>query len=172
MSENWGLRMTQAGRRPLVAGNWKMNGTRSSIAVVEAIRDGLSPDLSARIDVLICPPSTLIGSCVAATYGSSVAIGGQNLMPARAAPSPARSRPRCWPIWGPSSHRRPFEAARTTTRPMTACMPRRSAPAGPELCGIICVGETIEEREQGRALDIVRAQLAIGLPRVRRRRTR
>ena len=32
------------------------------------------------------------------------------------------------------------------------------------LCGIICVGETIEEREQGRALDIVRAQLAIGLP--------
>ncbi|MBL7406480.1 triose-phosphate isomerase, partial [Escherichia coli] len=58
--------MTQSGRRPLVAGNWKMNGTRSSIQVVEAIRDGLSPDLASRIDVLICPPATLIGSCVAA----------------------------------------------------------------------------------------------------------
>ena len=66
-------------RRPLVAGNWKMNGTRASLPVVEAIRDGLSPALVDAIDVLVCPPSTLISSCVAATYGSPVAIGGQNL---------------------------------------------------------------------------------------------
>ncbi len=156
--------MTQAGRRPLVAGNWKMNGTRSSIAVVEAIRDGLSPDLSARIDVLICPPSTLIGSCVAATYGSSVAIGGKTPRPRERrlhrldlGRDAGRSGAK-YVIVGHS------ERAPTTTRPMTACTPRRSARRRAGLCGIICVGETIEEREQGRALDIVRAQLAIGLP--------
>ena len=71
--------MTRTGRRPLVAGNWKMNGTRASIPTVEAIRDGIAPDLAAGIDVLLCPPSTLISSCVAATYDSIVAIGGQNL---------------------------------------------------------------------------------------------
>ena len=83
--------MTQSGRRPLVAGNWKMNGTRASIQVVEAIRDRLSPDLASRIDVLICPPATLIGSCVAAAAGSPIAIGGQNL---HARPSGAFS-PKC-----------------------------------------------------------------------------
>ena len=71
--------MASEGRRPLVAGNWKMNGLLSSVPTVEAIRDGLSPALADKIDVLICPPATLISSCVAAVYGSVVAIGGQNL---------------------------------------------------------------------------------------------
>ena len=101
--------MTKSGRRPLVAGNWKMNGLRASIAVVEAVRNGLTPELAESTDILICPPSTLIASCVAAAYGSLAA--------------------------------------------------RRAG-----LCGIICVGETKEEREEGRTLDIVRAQLAIGVP--------
>lgn len=48
--------MSKSGRRPLIAGNWKMNGLRSSVPVVEAIRDGLSPELTSRIDVLVCPP--------------------------------------------------------------------------------------------------------------------
>ena len=68
--------MTKSGRRPLIAGNWKMNGLRSSVAVVEAVRHGLTPDLLDTVDVLICPPSTLIASCVAAAYGSPIAIGG------------------------------------------------------------------------------------------------
>ena len=38
--------MTRTGRRPLVAGNWKMNGTRTSIPTVEAIRDRLTPALA------------------------------------------------------------------------------------------------------------------------------
>jgi triosephosphate isomerase len=91
--------MTKSGRRPLVAGNWKMNGLRSSVAVVEAVRSGLTAALLDTVDVLICPPSTLIASCVAAAYGSPIAIGGQNL---HAKPNGAgRSRRHL-------RHRRPF----------------------------------------------------------------
>ncbi len=157
--------MTQSGRRPLVAGNWKMNGTRASIQVVEAIRDRLSPDLASRIDVLICPPATLIGSCVAAATGSPIAIGGQNL---HARPSGAFTGSISaemladlgaqYVIVG-HSERRAYHHETDDGVHAKALGARRAG-----LCGIICVGETIEEREQGRALDIVRAQLAIGLP--------
>ena len=157
--------MTQTGRKPLVAGNWKMNGTRASIPVVEAIRDGLTPELAARVDVLICPPATLIGSCVAATAGSPIAIGGQNL---HARPSGAFTGSISaemladlgakYVIVG-HSERRAYHHETDDGVHAKALGARRAG-----LCGIICVGETIEEREQGRALDIVRAQLAIGLP--------
>ena len=157
--------MTQTGRKPLVAGNWKMNGTRASINVVEAIRDGLTPELAARVDVLICPPATLIGSCVAATAGSPIAIGGQNL---HARPSGAFTGSISaemladlgakYVIVG-HSERRAYHHETDDGVHAKALGARRAG-----LCGIICVGETIEEREQGRALDIVRAQLAIGTP--------
>jgi triosephosphate isomerase len=157
--------MTQTGRKPLVAGNWKMNGTRASINVAEAIRDGLTPELAARVDVLICPPATLIGSCVAATAGSPIAIGGQNL---HARPSGAFTGSISaemladlgakYVIVG-HSERRAYHHETDDGVHAKALGARRAG-----LCGIICVGETIEEREQGRALDIVRAQLAIGLP--------
>jgi triosephosphate isomerase len=157
--------MTQTGRKPLVAGNWKMNGTRASIKVVEAIRDGITPELAARVDVLICPPATLIGSCVAATAGSPIAIGGQNL---HARPSGAFTGSISaemladlgakYVIVG-HSERRAYHHETDDGVHAKALGARRAG-----LCGIICVGETIEEREQGRALDIVRAQLAIGLP--------
>lgn len=157
--------MTHTGRRPLVAGNWKMNGTRASIQVVEAIRDGLSPDLAARLDVLICPPATLIGSCVAAIYGSPVAIGGQNLHPRPSGAFTGSISAEMLADLGAKyaivghSERRAYHHETDDGVHAKALGARRAG-----LCGIICVGETIEEREQGRALDIVRAQLAIGLP--------
>ncbi|MEQ8739821.1 MAG: triose-phosphate isomerase, partial [Hoeflea sp.] len=46
--------------RPLVAGNWKMNGTRQSLTEIKAIAEGLGPDLTDAIDALICPPATLL----------------------------------------------------------------------------------------------------------------
>ncbi|MEA1833001.1 triose-phosphate isomerase [Methylobacterium durans] len=157
--------MTRQGRRPLVAGNWKMNGTRSSIAVVESVRRGLTPDLAERIDLLICPPSTLIASCVAAAEGSNIAIGGQNL---HAKPSGAFTGSisaemladlgATYVIVG-HSERRAYHHETDDGVHAKALGARRAG-----LCGIICVGETKDEREEGRTLDIVRAQLAIGVP--------
>ena len=157
--------MASEGRRPLVAGNWKMNGLRASIETVGAVRNGLSPALVDGIDVLICPPSTLIASCVAAVYGSPIAIGGQNL---HAKPNGAFTGSisaemladlgATYVIVG-HSERRAYHFETDDGVHAKALGARRAG-----LCGIICVGETRDEREEGRALDIVRAQLAIGVP--------
>lgn len=51
--------MTTPGIKPLVAGNWKMNGTRESLNELKAIAAGIEP-LAHKIDALICPPATLL----------------------------------------------------------------------------------------------------------------
>jgi triosephosphate isomerase len=65
--------------RPLVAGNWKMNGLRSALAEAKAVADGLaarSAPLPA--DVLICPPATLVMVMSEILKGTPVAIGAQD----------------------------------------------------------------------------------------------
>ncbi len=64
-------------RRPLVAGNWKMNGLKASIGELEKIIAG-TPQSSANVDVMVCPPATLIAGFAAAARGTPVAIGGQD----------------------------------------------------------------------------------------------
>ncbi|WP_375453797.1 triose-phosphate isomerase [uncultured Methylobacterium sp.] len=157
--------MMRSGRRPLVAGNWKMNGTRASIPVVDAVRTGLQPALAEEIDLLICPPSTLISTCVAAAYGSPIAIGGQNLHAKASGAFTGSISAEMLADLGATyvivghSERRAYHHETDDGVHAKALGARRAG-----LCGIICVGETMEEREQGRALDIVRAQLAIGTP--------
>lgn len=67
-----------AERRPLVAGNWKMNGLRGSAAEIEAIAEGYDADLAARTDLLICPPATLLAIAVERVSDSALKIGGQD----------------------------------------------------------------------------------------------
>src|SRR5438093_10465514 len=63
-------------RRPLVAGNWKMNGLRSSAAELSRIVQG-AKELGA-VDLMLCPPATLIALFAAAVAGSAVRIGAQD----------------------------------------------------------------------------------------------
>lgn len=67
-----------AARRPLVAGNWKMNGLRASAAQISAIAEGYDAALAAQTDLLICPPATLLAQAVQAADGSALMIGGQD----------------------------------------------------------------------------------------------
>src|SRR5690349_11354704 len=64
--------------RPLVAGNWKMNGLKASAKVLSEIQAGYTPDLQARVELAICPPATLVGMFAAMSVGSRVAIGAQD----------------------------------------------------------------------------------------------
>src|ERR1700743_2104798 len=67
--------------RPLIAGNWKMNGLRSSMAEFEAMLAGASK-VAAKADLLVCPPATLIAAFAAKLAGSKgLAIGGQDCHP-------------------------------------------------------------------------------------------
>ena len=65
-------------RTPLVAGNWKMNGTRASVAELTAGITAGAGDI-AGVDVLVCPPFVYIPDVAAALEGSSVQLGGQDL---------------------------------------------------------------------------------------------
>src|SRR4029078_7487316 len=63
--------------RPLVAGNWKMNGLKASAAELGRIIQG-GADLWRKTDLMICPPATLLAGFVEASSGSKLQIGAQD----------------------------------------------------------------------------------------------
>src|ERR1044072_9652283 len=65
-----------AARRPLVAGKWKMNGLRPAAAELGKIVQGAVS--LPNVDLLVCPPATLVMMFASATHGSKVAIGAQD----------------------------------------------------------------------------------------------
>jgi triosephosphate isomerase len=69
--------MSHGQRRPLVAGNWKMNGVRASVAELDKIIAG-SAGFSPNVDLMICPPATLLAAFATVARGSNVAIGAQD----------------------------------------------------------------------------------------------
>jgi triosephosphate isomerase len=151
--------------RPLVAGNWKMNGLKASLRVLEEVRDGYAPALQAAIDLLVCPPATLIQSFARATAGTRIAIGAQD---AHAEPHGAYTGDiaaemvadagATFVILG-HSERRTYHAE---TDAEVCAKAKAAHRAG--LVALICVGETQEERSAGRTLDRVREQVRGSLP--------
>ena len=70
-------------RRPLVAGNWKMNGLRASLAEIEAMGAAYDDALRARAELIVCPPATLIAPCARdVARGRRLGLGGQDCHPA------------------------------------------------------------------------------------------
>ena len=63
--------------RPLVAGNWKMNGLAGSAAELSKMTAGAAA-LAAKADLMVCPPATLIARFAQAARGSAITIGGQD----------------------------------------------------------------------------------------------
>ena len=155
--------MARAPRRPLVAGNWKMNGLRSSVAELVRIAEG-ARKLTA-VDILVCPPATLIAEFAAAVRDSPVRIGAQDC---RAEPAGAftgdlsaemlKDAGASAVIVGHSERRRYHHETDADVRAKAEAARR----AG--LCAIVCVGETRAEREQGRALAVVETQLGGSVP--------
>ncbi len=150
-------------RRPLVAANWKMNGLKASIAELEKIIAG-AQGLPA-IDLLVCPPATLIAGFAAKAHGTSVAIGGQDCHAETAgaytgdiSAEMLRDAGASAVIVGHSERRRYHAETDAVVRAKTIAARR----AG--LLAIVCVGETRAERDAGRTRDVLRAQLDGSLP--------
>jgi triosephosphate isomerase len=149
--------------RPLIIGNWKMNGLTSSAGELEKIIGGAS-----RLDgvaVMVCPPATLLASFAAAARGSAVAIGGQDCHPLAAGPYTGDISAEMLKDAGATavivghSERRQFHAETDELVREKALAARRAG-----LLAIVCVGETRAERDAGHARAVVRAQLADSLP--------
>src|SRR5215468_12273008 len=66
-------------QRPLIAGNWNMNGLRADgLALAKGVADGVKQAAWSDRDVLVCPPATLVLAVVDAVKGSGVLVGGEN----------------------------------------------------------------------------------------------
>ncbi len=87
--------------RPLIAGNWKMNGLKSSMAEFDAMLAGAGA-LAGKADLLVCPPATLIAAFADKARGSKLAVGAQDCHPRTPAPIPAISPPKCWRMPAPA----------------------------------------------------------------------
>jgi triosephosphate isomerase (TIM) len=155
-----------AGRkhRPLIAGNWKMNGLVASAAELQAIIAASEP-IAAKADLLICPPATLVLPFATRARGSVVAIGGQDCHPA---PSGAHTGDisaemlkdaGAWFVIVGHSERR---ADHGETDSVVNAKAHAAWRAG--LTAILCVGETRAERDSGKALEVVGRQLAASVP--------
>ena len=151
-------------RRPLVAGNWKMNGLSASSGTLDGIIAGAAK-LPENIDVLVCPPFLLIPGFAAQARGTRVAIGGQDCHPE---PSGAHTGDIAAEmladagatavIVGHSERRQDHHETDAEVR-AKALAARRAG-----LLAVVCVGETRAERHAGDALVVVRAQLDGSLP--------
>ncbi|MGE5367881.1 MAG: triose-phosphate isomerase [Betaproteobacteria bacterium] len=150
-------------RRPLVAANWKMNGLKASIAELEKII--ADARVLAAVDLVVCPPATLIASFAAKAQGTRVAIGGQDCHAEAAgaytgdiSAEMLRDAGAAAVIVGHSERRRYHGETDAAVR-TKAIAARRAG-----LLAIICIGETRAQRDAGRTRDVLRSQLDSSLP--------
>ena len=152
-------------RRPLIAGNWKMNGLRGSLSEIARLREGVeAAGFGERADVMICPPATLIGAAREAA-GAAITIGAQDC---HIKPSGAFTGDLSAPMLADSgasavivghSERRSMHGERDED-----VREKAKAAQGAGLIAIICLGETAGERRLGLTFEVMARQLKGSLP--------
>lgn len=152
-------------RKPLVAGNWKMNGTRMSLTELGEMGKAYGTALRAKVDMLICPPATLLYPASAVVIGTGIATGAQDC---HANPPGAHT--------GDLSAGQLFDAGasaiivghseRRADHNETDADVKAKAEAviAQGMLAIICVGETRAQREAGKALAVVGKQVRGSVP--------
>ncbi|MGR3758876.1 triose-phosphate isomerase [Roseobacteraceae bacterium NS-SX3] len=149
-------------RQKLAAGNWKMNGTGAALGELAALAES-HPSPAAQI--LICPPATLLSRAADAAKGSAVAIGGQdchaNASGAHTGDISAamlKDAGASAVILGHSERR----ADHSETDAQVCAKAEAAIAEG--LIAVICIGETLAEREAGDTLKVAGTQLAGSVP--------
>ena len=153
-------------RRPLIAGNWKMNGLRAdALALAQGVADGVKQAKWSDRDVLVCPPTTLVLAVAEAVKGSGVFVGGQNC---HAKPSGAHTGDVSAEMLRDcgATHVIVGHSERRADCGETDAIVRAKAEAAwrAGLLPIICIGETLAEREAGKTLAVLEAQLKGSVP--------
>ncbi len=150
-------------RLPLIAGNWKMYKTaREGVEAVHALKP-LAATVTG-VDIVVCPPFTALADVGRALAGSNIELGAQDLhWEAQGAYTGEVSGPMLWDlgctyvIVGHSERRRHFRETDEEIGRKTA------AAFAHELFPILCVGETLEERDAGRTEEVVERQVRLGI---------
>lgn len=149
-------------RRKLAAGNWKMNGTPSEIGEISAI---IAAHSNPQVDILLCPPATMIARASVACTDHAIAMGGQDC---HANPHGAhtgdisaemlKAAGATYVLNGHSERRTDHHE----TDPMVCAKAEAAYSAG--LIAVICIGESEQERETGTTLTVIDTQLAGSVP--------
>jgi triosephosphate isomerase len=150
-------------RRPLIAGNWKMNGLKDdSLALAKAVAAGATWDDR---ELLVCPPATLVAAVAWAVGGSKLAVGGQDCHAkangahtGEVAAEMLKDAGARYVIVGHSERR--------TDCGETDAIVRAKAEAAwrAGIVPIVCVGETLAEREAGQTLSVLETQIKGSVP--------
>ena len=155
-----------AGIRPLVAGNWKMNGLRAMLGEVDKINAGLGdPALSGVVDAMLCPPATLLAPMAEAAKDAPLQVGGQDCHWNETGAHTGDISAQMLKDGGASavivghSERR---ADHYETDRIVKAKAEAAHKAG--LVAIVCIGETAGERRAELALKVAERQLLASLP--------
>ena len=146
-------------RRPMVAGNWKMHGTRASVAeLIDGLRDLALPG---SVDVAVFPSCLHINQVIDGLQGTPVSVGAQNAavesgqgaLTGEVAPSQLVDAGCSLVLVGHSERRQIMGE-------QDAVLIRKFAAAQASgLIPVLCIGETLEQREAGKTIEVVSAQL-------------
>ena len=149
-------------RKMLAAGNWKMNGLQENMVEITRLIDAIG---TPACDTLICPPATLISPLCYVAKDSPVAIGGQDCHPeisgahtGDVSAEMIADAGGSYVIVGHSERRADHGESNEVIKAKALAAHR----AG--LVAIVCIGETLDEREAGNALAVTAAQLAGSVP--------
>ena len=148
--------------RKLAAGNWKMNGTRAALEELTAITAAHGDPA---IDILICPPATLLMQAAALTAGKPLDIGAQDC---HSDPSGAHTGDISAPMVADAGGRAVIvgHSERRENHNENNSLVRSKSQAAQDagLTAVICIGETLSERDSGQTLDIIAEQLQGSTP--------
>ncbi|MBI6896253.1 triose-phosphate isomerase [Pseudomonas putida] len=147
-------------RRPMVAGNWKMHGTRASVAeLTQGLGEMLIPD---GIEVAVFPPALFINEVVDGLKGKGIIVGAQNsavqpeqgALTGEVAPSQLAEVGCKYVLIGHSERRQIIgESDEVLNQKFAAAQKSGLTP-------VLCIGETLAEREAGETLEVVGRQLS------------
>lgn len=150
--------------RPLIAGNWKMFGREAALAEAQALAQSLT-GAPAVAQVVLCPPFTLLHRMAERLAGGPVEVGGQNCHVEAEGPFTGDVSAEMladagahWVVLGHSERRTAYGEDDALIRAKTLAALRA------DLIPIVCVGETLEERQAGRTLEVVARQTWESLP--------
>ena len=149
-------------RKKIVAGNWKMNMTPAkAVELVNLLKNDIN---TTDVEVVVCPPFVCLPAVLDAVKGTNIGVGAQNMhfeesgaFTGEIAPSMLVELGVKYVVLGHSERRQYFaETDETVNKKVLKAIEHNLVP-------IICVGESLEEREQGVTIDLVRMQTKIAL---------
>ena len=152
--------------RPLIAGNWKMHGDMGWVGKPDSLEAAFPSAKREHLDILICPPAPFIAPMVRSCARSVILLGAQNCHAAESgahtgelSAAMLKSVGANYVILGHSERRTQGETDQMVSD-------KALAASGAKMTPIICVGESLEQREAGQASQVVSQQIKASVPKI------